>query len=161
MTYLVVSFLLLVQPTPDHNFTRAVESFVIDSCPKPIRLTDHVPPVIATKIMQLGDPCWKCRERARSELKAMGDTAVPWLFWGLRHKEDAQIRLSCWTLLIELCSCANCHGTKQCPAYRSASGEWACMGCGFGEYSHSQDTERLCRACNTRPQLLDVSDLRF
>ncbi len=159
MNLFALSLLLLAPPSLDYGFVRATEDFVIESCPKPIRLADHAPPKIADKIMQFGDPCYKCRERAAEDLKAMGDEAVPWLFWGLRHKHDAQIRLSSWRLMREMCACHTCNGTGQCVAYRPSPDGWTCLGCGSGEYAHTQDTDRKCRNC--KPGDLDMTELRF
>lgn len=154
-----ISFLLLVQPNLDFGFTRAVEDWVIDTCPKPIRISDHAPPAIAAKIMDFGKSCFDCRERSASDLKAMGNEVVPWLFWGLRHKRDAQIRLSCWRLLREMCACRTCGGTGQCIEFLPSGDGWSCLGCGWGEHGHTRDAERKCRNCV--PGNLDMTELRF
>lgn len=159
---LALALALMHRPAaPDYGFVRAQEEWVIGTCPPPRRLADGMPPEVAALILQLGDPCYKCRERARTALARRGDDVVPYLFWGLRHRRDASVRLSCWLVLRDLCACKSCGGTGQCPRFRDSGDGWTCLGCGMGEWVHREDRERRCRNCNTRPGLLDMTDLRF
>jgi hypothetical protein len=52
----------------DQCFIRAEEAFVIDSLPEPRRMSRIVPQEVYDKILLMGDPCYKCRDRAKDTL---------------------------------------------------------------------------------------------
>lgn len=160
MIALALSLLLQAAPL-DYGFIRATEDFAIDTIPRPIRFTQHVPPKIASLMLDLDDDCYKCRERARKALSELGDEAVPWMFWGLRAKQ-ASIRYGCWLVLRGNATCRFCFGTRQCQVFRQDF-KWTsysrCMGCGGSDWAHADpDVIRTCKACAGS---LDIADLRF
>ncbi len=148
------------EPT-DFAFMRAVEGFVIDTIPRPVRIGDHAPKAVADKIALLDADCFGCRDRARSDLVAMGGDSARWLFWGVRSKQ-ASIRYNCWSILRQIGSCRYCYGSGICKSFVMSSAAYGCVGCGTGEsYHDNPDIDRQCQRCRTNPGYLDMADLHF
>jgi hypothetical protein len=133
----------------DCSFVRAVEEFVIDTVPAPKRMAAVVPETIRAQILLMGDPCYRCRDRAKDELRKMGPDITPYLFWGM-HSRDPEIALRCRNLVREFGDCKRCDGTGICWRFQeSATSAFHCDNCGAWENDHINDPSSLrqCRAC--------------
>jgi len=164
LTVLLLTAQLLPVPAPDPprlgsaasqrrdlEFQDAVEQFVRLSRP------GHVPPVpYRAHLAQLGDPCYRCRDRAAAMLAELcRDDNLRWLMWG-RHSVDPEVRLRCNNLLRDLTRCGMCGGSGLCREFRGPDpganwpdGGGACTNCGLWPWGH-QESPGECWACSGR-----------
>jgi hypothetical protein len=69
----------------------------------------HMPEEIAVCIRAMSCDDWQCRKQGSAVLKAIGEPAVPYLFWGLRSR-DKEVWLRCYNVLKVVADCPGCQG---------------------------------------------------
>jgi len=132
----------------DLEFQDAVEQFV-----RVARPGARPPEPFRSLLVRLGDPCFRCRDRAGAELLAASRSDLRWLMWG-RHDRDPEIRLRCTNLLRDLTRCGKCDGSGTCRHFVGANPEQqpdygACQNCGQWPWTHDPIGGE-CFACSGR-----------
>lgn len=143
---LVLVLALIAQPPSrdDLPFVNAQESFVIASKPR------MVPPEPFQKLIEeMGDPCYRCRERATEAFIAASEHDIRWALWAARHT-DLEIRMRAHRVLQRLTMCSACNGSGLCTVFVAAGEKhWQCQNCTSwrGAHEHNPDT---CLSCEGR-----------
>jgi len=128
----------------DLEFTDAVEQFVRTERPRA-----EPPEPFRSYLVQLGDQCYRCRDRAAAELRAASAADPRWLMWG-RHDRDPEIRLRCNNLLRELTRCGLCRGSGCCRSFverPDRPDDPQCWNCGAWGWNHGEEPA-VCRSCD-------------
>lgn len=167
---ILLAALAQVPTADDFYFAKAQEDFVMDV---DIAANDHagferrMPPEIAKQVLLFRDDCWRCRERARDDVVAMGPDAMRWLFWSLRSI-DWNISTMSSQALHRMILCHRCDGKGFCrefvkspdPSDHSDS----CYVCGAHEDFHEFDYyPPTCSQCSGRgifPRSFDEDAMR-
>jgi hypothetical protein len=141
---LILLLALLSQPPSrdDMAMQNAVESFVITASKR----SASPPEPFRTLIEQMGDPCYKCREKATRDLEAASKGDLRWLFWARRHR-DPEIKLRANNLLRKLASCPACDGRKLHWFVSSSESTYSCALCGGSSWTDHLGCDNCCQQC--------------
>jgi len=141
---LLTAFLLTARPArADLEFIDAVEYFVRTSRPRA-----EPPEPYRSLLIDLGDGCFRCRDRAATALRGASGNDLRWLMWG-RHDRDPEIRWRCNNLLRDLTRCGPCRGSGLCREFAERPDrpdDPNCFNCGAWGWNHGEEPA-VCRAC--------------
>lgn len=169
-TMILIAALAQVPTADDFYFAKAQEDFAMDIA---VANDDHagferyMPPAIAKQVILFRDDCWRCRERARDDVVAMGPDALRWMFWSLRSI-DWNISTVSSQAIHRMILCRRCGGDGWCHEFKKSPDEGdqsnSCFVCGMQEtYHETSYYPPVCSQCSGRgifPRSFDEEAMR-
>ena len=169
-TLILLAVLAQVPTQDDFNFIMAQENFVMDAAiakDKHAGFERFMPRAIAKQVLIFREDCWRCRDRARDDVVAMGPDAMRWMFWSLRSK-DWNISTTSTQAINRMIRCPRCEGKGFCEGFRRSTvkGDHSggCGVCGMQETYHDHAYyPPSCSDCSGRgvfPRSFDEDAMR-